>query len=156
MLPRGPARQTSRSDVHARSRLSLARTMDRHVFAEKVKLSADSVRHSANELATTSRDEEASIAGICLMQAVRSFLHFSQLSAWLSKSAGSRPTQLLYRVTVPGQPFASKFAAKPVEHHFPVARVGRLATHVIKVRPLLVGRLHFFTSLVALSISRSR
>ena len=82
------------------------------------------------------RDGEARIAGICLVQAVRSFLHFSQLSAWLNKSNGSRPSpsQLLYRVTMPGQAFASKFAgSKPVEHHFPVAHVGRLRTHVIKV-----------------------
>ncbi|XP_057365921.1 atos homolog protein A-like [Daphnia carinata] len=79
------------------------------------------------------KDGEASIAGICLVQAVRSFLHFSQLSAWLNKSSGSRPQQLLYRVTMPGQAFASKFASKPVEHHFPLAHVGRLATHAIKV-----------------------
>lgn len=75
-----------------------------------------------------------SIAGICLIQAARSFLHFSQLSAWLNKSSGSRPQQLLYRVTMPGQAFASKFASKPVEHHFPLAHVGRLATHAIKVK----------------------
>ncbi len=81
-----------------------------------------------------SRDGEASIAGICLVQAVRSFLHFSQLSAWLNKSSGSRPQQLLYRVTMPGQAFASKFVSKPVDHHFPLAHVGRLATHAIKVR----------------------
>ena len=80
------------------------------------------------------RDGEASIAGICLVQAVRSFLHFSQLSAWLNKSSGSRPQQLLYRVTMPGQAFTSKFASKPVDHHFPLAHVGRLATHAIKVR----------------------
>ncbi|XP_046462221.1 protein FAM214A-like [Daphnia pulex] len=79
------------------------------------------------------KDGEASIAGICLVQAVRSFLHFSQLSAWLNKSSGSRPQQLLYRVTMPGQAFASKFASKPVDHHFPLAHVGRLATHAIKV-----------------------
>lgn len=86
------------------------------------------------------RGEEASVAGICLVQAVRSFLHFSQLSAWLSKSAGSRPKQLLYRVTMPGQAFASKFAAKPVEHHFPTAHVGRLSSHAIKV----VSKSHCF------------
>ncbi len=72
-----------------------------------------------------------------MVQAVRSFLHFSQLSAWLNKSNGARPSaqQLLYRVTMPGQAFASKFAggAKPVEHFFPVALVGRLRTHVVKV-----------------------
>jgi len=73
------------------------------------------------------------IASVCLVQAVRSFLHFSQLSAWLNKSSGSRPQQLLYRVTMPGQAFTSKFIATPVEHHFPVACVGHLATHAIKV-----------------------
>lgn len=71
-----------------------------------------------------------------MVQAVRSFLHFSQLSAWLNKSNGTKPSpsQLLYRVTMPGQAFASKFASsQPLEHHFPVAHVGRLRTHVIKV-----------------------
>ena len=74
------------------------------------------------------------IASICLVQAVRSFLHFSQLSAWLNKSSGSRPQQLLYRVTMPGQAFTSKFVATPIEHHFPVACVPtQLSNHAIKV-----------------------
>ena len=92
----------------------------------------------------TIRDGETSIAGICLVQAVRSFLHFSQLSAWLNKSSGSRPQQLLYRVTMPGQAFASKFASKPVEHHFPLAHVGRLATHAIKVTTHFLLMISFF------------
>ena len=44
----------------------------------------------------------AGLTGLCLVQAVRSYLHFSQLSAWLNKSAGAHPHQLLYRVKVSG------------------------------------------------------
>jgi len=79
------------------------------------------------------RETETNVAGICLVQAVRSFLHFSQLSAWLNKSRGSRPQQLLYRITMPGQVFVSKFVQHPVEHHFPTAFVGQMRSHTIKV-----------------------
>ena len=32
------------------------------------------------------------------MQAIRSHIHFSQLSAWLSRSKGSIPSQVIYRL----------------------------------------------------------
>jgi hypothetical protein len=35
-----------------------------------------------------------------LMQAVRSFLHFSQLAAWYSSSQGSSPKNVMYRVGI--------------------------------------------------------
>jgi hypothetical protein len=60
-----------------------------------------------------------------LFQAVRSQLHFSQLSAWWSCSKGSRPAHVNYRVTVPGEAFASQFQRQPVEHSFPVASISR-------------------------------
>ena len=56
-----------------------------------------------------------------LYQAVRSYLHFSQLSAWYSSSRGQEPKNVLYRITIPGEAFASKFSCKPEEHYFPSA-----------------------------------
>ena len=37
------------------------------------------------------------------MQAVRSYLHFSQLSAWYNKTGGLNPTNILIRITIPGK-----------------------------------------------------
>lgn len=56
-----------------------------------------------------------------LFQAVRSYLHFSQLSAWYSNSKGQEPKNVLYRITIPGETFSSKFSCKPEEHTFPSA-----------------------------------
>ena len=35
--------------------------------------------------------------GSMLIQAIRSHIHFSQLSAWLSRSKGSTPSHVVYR-----------------------------------------------------------
>lgn len=56
-----------------------------------------------------------------LFQAVRSYLHFSQLSAWYSGSQGRDPKNVLYRITIPTEAFSSKFAWPPEEHIFPAA-----------------------------------
>ena len=56
-----------------------------------------------------------------LFQAVRSYLHFSQLSAWYSSTKGLEPKNVLYRITIPGENFSTKFASKPIEHFFPPA-----------------------------------
>lgn len=60
-----------------------------------------------------------------LVQAVRSQLHFSQLSAWWSSTKGTCPTNVRYRITVPGQAFAFPFSKPPNEHTFPLASVGK-------------------------------
>lgn len=85
-----------------------------------------------------------------LFQAVRSQLHFSQLSAWWSSSKGGKPAHVSYRVTVPGEAFASQFQRPPVEHSFPVAGVARNTAIKVLVRtlprmeavPLLVCSVH--------------
>ncbi|XP_033611272.1 uncharacterized protein LOC111874184 isoform X3 [Cryptotermes secundus] len=71
-----------------------------------------------------------------LFQAVRSQLHFSQLSAWWSCSKGSSPAHVNYRVTVPGEAFASQFQRQPVEHSFPVASISRRTAVKVCVRTL--------------------
>lgn len=69
--------------------------------------------------------DKAALSGWSLVAAVRSFLHFSQLSAWLSVSGGSRPPNIIYRLTVTSPVFCSKFEADSEEHTFPVANVGQ-------------------------------
>ncbi|PSN52982.1 hypothetical protein C0J52_01113 [Blattella germanica] len=71
-----------------------------------------------------------------LFQAVRSQLHFSQLSAWWSSSKGGSPAHVNFRVTVPGEAFASQFERAPVEHSFPVAGISRGTAVKVSVRSL--------------------
>ncbi|RXG69201.1 hypothetical protein Avbf_05610 [Armadillidium vulgare] len=79
---------------------------------------------------------EALISGWSLVAAVRSFLHFSQLSAWLSASGGSQPPNVLYRLTVTSPVFCSKFVAESEEHTFPIANVGQDTAIKVVVRSL--------------------
>ena len=44
---------------------------------------------------------------LSLLQAVRSYLHFSQLSAWYSTTGGASPWNILIRITIPGEEFES-------------------------------------------------
>lgn len=67
---------------------------------------------------------ELSIVPRVLMQAVRSYLHFSQLSAWYSQTGGREPKNVVYRVCVPGEVFSNKFGKPPDEHVFPMSNVG--------------------------------
>ena len=80
--------------------------------------------------------EESLISSHGLFQAVRSYLHFSQLSAWYSSSRGYTPSEVLYRITIPGEAFASKFSCRPEEHYFPSANVGRMSSVHVSVRSL--------------------
>ena len=81
-------------------------------------------------------DQGAEVTGLSLLQAVRSYLHFSQLSAWYSKTAGTKPWNVLIRITIPGQEFASKFSQPAEEHLFPVASAGGGAQLSVGVRSL--------------------
>lgn len=82
------------------------------------------------------RVPDASMAPRGLIQAVRSFLHFSQLSAWLSLSKGKTPLNVHYRVCVPGEAFSSKFERNPEAHSFPVANIGRSSAMKVTVKNL--------------------
>ena len=46
------------------------------------------------------------ISSRSLLQAVRSYLHFSQLAAWYSKSGGVEPRNILVRITIPDEAFS--------------------------------------------------
>ena len=88
------------------------------------------------------RDSAHYISAHGLFQAVRSYLHFSQLSAWFASSRGEQPKNVLFRITIPGETFASKFAAPaagkaaPEEHFFPAAAVGRSSSVHVSVRSM--------------------
>ncbi|RZF33683.1 hypothetical protein LSTR_LSTR007061 [Laodelphax striatellus] len=71
-----------------------------------------------------------------LFQAVRSQLHFSQLSAWWSSSRGKTPQNVCYRLTLPEQAFSSQFSRQPLEHSFPLASVTRNLNIKVSVQTL--------------------
>lgn len=74
-----------------------------------------------SHLLSSYRSSEQPINSRGLFQAVRSFLHFSQLAAWYSSSKGKEPKNVLYRITIPGETFSTKFSQAPIEHRFPPA-----------------------------------
>ena len=47
---------------------------------------------------------------------------------------GSAPSCILYRITIPGEAFASKFTCQPEQHYFPPAAVGSMALVNVTVR----------------------
>ena len=71
-----------------------------------------------------------------LLQAVRSYLHFSQLSAWYSKTGGASPWNILVRITIPGEEFGSKFTQPPEKHTFPPAGGEGKSVIAVSVRSL--------------------
>ncbi|XP_069767760.1 atos homolog protein A isoform X2 [Narcine bancroftii] len=58
-----------------------------------------------------------------LLQAIRSYVFFSQLSAWLSASQGAVPRNILYRISATDEDMLLNFAQPPVEHMFPVPNI---------------------------------
>ncbi|XP_007904377.1 protein FAM214A isoform X1 [Callorhinchus milii] len=65
-----------------------------------------------------------------LLQAVRSYVFFSQLSAWLSASQGAVPRNILYRISAADEDMLLNFTQAPVEHVFPVPNI----THSLALR----------------------
>lgn len=60
-----------------------------------------------------------------LFQALKSYLHFSQLSSWLSSSQGKRPSCIGYRVSPPAEFCTTTFNQDPQLHVFPVGNVSK-------------------------------
>ncbi|CAN7983752.1 unnamed protein product [Ixodes hexagonus] len=82
------------------------------------------------------RVPDPTIAPRSLIQAMRSYLHFSQISAWYSLSGGRSPRSIYYRISVPGEAFSSKFHCIPHLHTFPVASLGRNASIKVSVKSI--------------------
>ncbi|KAL5019548.1 hypothetical protein ScPMuIL_002440 [Solemya velum] len=53
-----------------------------------------------------------------LLQAIRSYLHFSQLSSWLISTSGQLPLQIICRAYVPGESVSLTFESPPEVHTF--------------------------------------
>merc|ERR1719510_855431 len=89
---------------------------------------------TSNSALSLSNADQNAITARGLFQAVRSYLHFSQLSAWYDSFCGTAPSSVLYRITIPGETFASKFSCQPEQHYFPPAAVGSMALVNVAVR----------------------
>ncbi|XP_062998492.1 atos homolog protein A [Elgaria multicarinata webbii] len=71
-----------------------------------------------------------------LLLAVRSFVFFSQLSAWLSVSHGAVPRNILYRVSAAHVDLQWTFSQTPTEHFFPVPNVSHNVALKVSVQSL--------------------
>ncbi|XP_018108555.1 protein FAM214A isoform X1 [Xenopus laevis] len=71
-----------------------------------------------------------------LLLAIRSFVFFSQLSAWLSVSHGAVPCNILYRVSAAGEELKLNFSHSPTEHMFPVPNVSYNVALKVSVQSL--------------------
>nr|XP_033776506.1 protein FAM214A [Geotrypetes seraphini] len=71
-----------------------------------------------------------------LLLAIRSFVFFSQLSAWLSVSHGAVPRNILYRVSAADVELQWNFSQSPSEHVFPVPNVSHNVALKVSVQSL--------------------
>ncbi|XP_075386840.1 atos homolog protein A isoform X2 [Tenrec ecaudatus] len=71
-----------------------------------------------------------------LLLAVRSFVFFSQLSAWLSVSHGAVPRNILYRISAADVDLQWSFSQTPIEHVFPVPNVSHNVALKVSVQSL--------------------
>ncbi|XP_048756858.2 atos homolog protein A-like [Ostrea edulis] len=84
------------------------------------------------------RVDSSSVTGRFLLQALRSYLHFSQLSSWLISKKGCLPLQIVYRLYSPGETVVPGFTDTGEMHSFPVADLG---TERLKVSVVSMPRL---------------
>lgn len=71
-----------------------------------------------------------------LLLAVRSYVFFSQLSAWLSASHGIVPRNILYRITAADEDLVWQFSQPPSEHIFPIPNVSQSVALQVRVQSL--------------------
>ncbi|XP_030045125.1 atos homolog protein A isoform X2 [Microcaecilia unicolor] len=71
-----------------------------------------------------------------LLLAIRSFVFFSQLSAWLSVSNGAVPRNILYRVSAADVELQWNFSQSPSEHVFPVPNISHKVALKVSVQSL--------------------
>ncbi|KAL3885027.1 hypothetical protein ACJMK2_025126 [Sinanodonta woodiana] len=69
---------------------------------------------------------EGMVSGQFLFQAIRSYLHFSQLSSWLISTEGSLSLHIVYRVYAPGESVSYSFSVEPEIHKFPLSDLGHM------------------------------
>ncbi|XP_023669839.2 atos homolog protein A [Paramormyrops kingsleyae] len=71
-----------------------------------------------------------------LLLAVRSYVFFSQLSAWLSASHGIVPRNILYRISAADEELVWHFSQPPTEHAFPVPNISQSVALKVRVQSL--------------------
>uniref|UniRef100_A0A8C1VJQ4 Atos homolog protein A n=1 Tax=Cyprinus carpio TaxID=7962 RepID=A0A8C1VJQ4_CYPCA len=71
-----------------------------------------------------------------LLLAVRSYVFFSQLSAWLSASHGLVPRNILYRICAADEELIWNFSQTPSEHAFPVPNMSHSVALKVRVQSL--------------------
>uniref|UniRef100_G3PW31 Family with sequence similarity 214 member A n=1 Tax=Gasterosteus aculeatus TaxID=69293 RepID=G3PW31_GASAC len=71
-----------------------------------------------------------------LLLAIRSYVFFSQLSAWLSASHGVVPRNILYRISAADEELVWQFSQPPSEHIFPVPNVSQSVALQVRVQSL--------------------
>ncbi|XP_051918799.1 atos homolog protein A [Hippocampus zosterae] len=71
-----------------------------------------------------------------LLLAVRSYVFFSQLSAWLSASHGLVPRNILYRISAANEDLVWQFSQPPSEHIFPIPNVSQSVALQVRVQSL--------------------
>ncbi|XP_062860916.1 atos homolog protein A [Trichomycterus rosablanca] len=71
-----------------------------------------------------------------LLLAVRSYVFFSQLSAWLSASHGVVPRNILYRISAADEELIWNFSQSPSEHAFPIPNVSHSVALKVRVQSL--------------------
>ncbi|KAK5935000.1 hypothetical protein CgunFtcFv8_020401 [Champsocephalus gunnari] len=79
---------------------------------------------------------DRSIEEKTLLLAVRSYVFFSQLSAWLSASHGIVPRNILYRISAADEELVWKFSQPPSEHIFPIPNVSQSVALQVRVQSL--------------------
>ncbi|KAL4613346.1 protein FAM214A-like [Arapaima gigas] len=71
-----------------------------------------------------------------LLLAVRSYVFFSQLSAWLSASHGIVPRNILYRISAADEELVWHFSQPPAEHAFPVPNISHSVALKVRIQSL--------------------
>ncbi|GFY62029.1 protein FAM214A [Trichonephila inaurata madagascariensis] len=69
-----------------------------------------------------------------LLRAVRSFLHFSQISAWLSSTKGKSPSNIYYWVKSSLDGVCTSFDKDPEIHSFPICKIVEDLYGTVKVK----------------------
>ncbi|PRD23101.1 UNVERIFIED_CONTAM: hypothetical protein NCL1_47305 [Trichonephila clavipes] len=69
-----------------------------------------------------------------LLRAVRSFLHFSQISAWLSSTKGKSPSNIYYWVKSSLDGVSTSFDKDPEIHSFPICKIVEDLYGTVKVK----------------------
>lgn len=98
------------------------------------------------------KTEIGCVTGRFLLQALRSYLHFSQLSSWMITS-GYLPFEVIYRLYAPGETVNYSFKVVPAVHNFPQSEMNHAT---MKVSVASVPRPQEVPNLTCLNCDKGR